>query len=78
MFDECAPPIPVFRLLGRSGFGNAVGSSEAAASNDTQDITFLGGCLMLNNAAICGGRIWLNLFLVSGLTYGNPMRGNPR
>ena len=42
MFDEFAPPIPVARLLGRSGFGNAVGSLEAAASDDIQEITLLG------------------------------------
>ena len=59
VFEECAPPIPVARLLGRSGFGNAVGSAEAAASNDIQEITFMGGCLMWKNAAVCGGRIRL-------------------
>ena len=34
---------------------------------------------MWNNAAVCCGRIWLIFFLlVSGMTYGNPLRGNPR
>ena len=63
MFEECAPPIPVSRLLGRSGFGDAVGSVEAAVSNDIQEIILLGGCLMWDNAAVCCGRIWLKCFV---------------
>ena len=78
VFGECAPPITVTILLGHSGFGDAVGSVEAAASNDIQEITFLGGCLMWNDAAVCCGRIWLNFLLVYRLTYGNAFRSNPR
>ena len=63
MLEECAPAIPVSRLLGWSGFGNAVGSVEASASDDIQEIKFLGSCLMLNNAAVCCGRIWLKCFV---------------
>ena len=63
MFEEFAPPIPVARLLGRSGFGNAVGSVKATASNGIQEIPFLGGCLMWNDAAVCCGRIWLKRFV---------------
>ena len=54
---------PVARLLGRSGFGDAVGSVEAAASNDIQEITFLGSCLMWNNATVCCGKIWSKMFV---------------
>ena len=57
MFEECAPSIPVARLLGCSGFGDSVGSVEAAASDDIQEITFLGDFLMWNNAAVYCGRI---------------------
>ena len=78
MLEECDPSIPVAKMLGRSGFGDAVGIVEAAASKDIQEITFLGSCLMWNNADVCCGRIWLKFLLVSGLTYGNPLRGNPR
>ena len=78
MFEECAPPIPVARLLGCIRFGDAVGSVEAAARNYIQEITFLGGCLMWNDAAVCGGSIWLIFLLVSGLTHGNPMIVNLR
>ena len=78
MFEECAPSIPVARLIGRSGFGDAVGSVKADASDDIQEIPLLGVCLMCNDATVCGGRIWLKFLLVSGLTYGNPVRGNPR
>ena len=46
MSEECVPPISFSRLLGFSGFGNAVGSVKVAASNDIQEIKFLGGCLM--------------------------------
>ena len=63
MFEEFTPPIPVSRLLGRSGFGNAVGCVKAATSDDTEKIKFLDGCLMWNDAAVCGGRIWLNFFV---------------
>ena len=60
MFEEFAPPIPVARLLCHSGFGDSDVSVKAAASNDIQEITFLGGCLMWNDAAVCGGSICLN------------------
>ena len=63
MFEECAPPIPVVRLLGCSGFGNAVGSVKASASNVIQEIMFLGGCLMWNDATVYGGRFWLNIYV---------------
>ena len=59
MFEECAPNILVTILLGRSGFGDSVGCVDAAASDDIQEITFMVGCLMWNNAAVCGGRIRL-------------------
>ena len=65
VFEECAPLIPVARMLDLSGFGDAVGRVEAAASNNTQEIKFLDGCLMWNDAAVCCGRIWLKCF-VSG------------
>ena len=61
--DECAPPFSVARLLGRSGFGDAVGSVEAVAIDDIQEITFLGRCLMCNDAAVCCGKIWLKMFV---------------
>ena len=63
MFEECYPPFPVARLLGRSGYGYAVGSVEAAASDDIQEITFLGSCLMWNNVAVSCGKIWLKMFV---------------
>ena len=63
MLDECSPPFPVDRLLGRSGFGDAVGSVEAAVSDDIQEIKFLGSCLMWNNAAVCCGKMWLKMFV---------------
>ena len=39
---------------------------------------FLGSCLMRNNAAVCCGRICLIFLVVSGLTYGNHLRGSPQ
>ena len=63
MLEECAPPIPVARLLGHSGFGNSVGSVEAASSDDIQEIMFLGGYLMWNYAVVCCGRILLKTFV---------------
>ena len=52
MFEECSPPLPVARLLDCSGFGDAVGSSEAAASDDIQEKMLLDGCLMWHYAAV--------------------------
>ena len=63
MFEECEPPILVSIVIGRSEFGDAVVSIEAATNNYIQEIMFLGGCLTWNNAAVCGGRIWLNFFV---------------
>ena len=63
MFEEYSPPFPVAILIGRSGFGDAVGSVEAAASDDIQEMMFLGSCLMWNNAAVCCGKIWSKIFV---------------
>ena len=63
MLEECLPHFPVSRLIGCSGIGDAVGSVKAVASDDIQEITFMGGYLMWNNSAVCGGRIWLDFFV---------------
>ena len=63
MSEECYIPFPVARLLDRSGFVDAVGSVEAAASYDIQEMIFLGIFLMWNNAAVCCGKIWLKFFV---------------
>ena len=63
MFEECAPPTPVARLIGHSVFGDAVECVHAAAIDYIQEITFMGGCLMWNDAAVCDGRIWLEIFV---------------
>ena len=63
MLEKFAPPILVARLFGRSGFGDAVGSVEAAASDDIQEISFLGSCLIWNDTAVCCGNIWLKFFV---------------
>ena len=62
-FQRNVPHLSQFRLLGYSGFVDAIGSVEAAASDYIQEITFLGSCLMCNDAAVCCGRIWLNFFV---------------
>ena len=61
MLEECSPHFPVARLLGRSGFGDAVESVEAAARDDIQEIAFLGICVMWKNADVCCGKIWLKM-----------------
>ena len=61
MLEECAPPFPVSRLLGHSGFGDAIGSAEDTASDDIQEITFLGSYSMWNNADVYCGKIWLKM-----------------
>ena len=57
MCEKRTPSIPVTRLLGRSGFVGAIGCAEDVASDDTHEITSLGGCLICNYAAVCGGRV---------------------
>ena len=63
MLEEYPSPFAVARLIGCSGFGDSVGSVEAAASNDIQEITFLGSCLMWKNVAVYCGNIWLKFFV---------------
>ena len=53
MFEECAPPIPVSRLFGHIGVGDAVESVKTAASNDVQEKMFLDGCLMWHYDVVC-------------------------
>ena len=52
IIEECAPLIPFYRLIDRSGFGDAFGSVKTTASDDVQEKTFLGGCLMWHYAAV--------------------------
>ena len=52
MFEECAPRIPVSRLLSRSGVGGAVESVKTAASDDIQEKMLLDGCLMWHYSAV--------------------------
>ena len=70
-----SPSVSVTRLLGRSKIGDAVGCVQAAASEDTQEITYLGGCLMWNYSAVCGCRVRLKIFWGSVLVCGNTLRG---
>ena len=60
--EECEPPISVSRLIGHSVFGDNVGRIKSVASNDIQEITFMGGCLVWKYAAVCGGRVRNNFF----------------
>ena len=50
--EECAPYLPVARLIGRSSFGYSLGFVEDAASDNIQEIISLGGSLMWNDAAV--------------------------
>ena len=55
MCKECTPSVPAARLLDRSIFGDSFDSFENAASEKIQEIISLGGGLMWNDAAVCGG-----------------------
>ena len=55
VYEECAPSLQSSRLLGRSSFGNAIGRFEDATSENIQERISLGGSLMWNYAAVCGG-----------------------
>ena len=63
MGEEFSPLLPVVRLLGSSGFGDAVGCVKDAAIDDIQEITSLGSYLMWNDAAVYGGRVRLKYFM---------------
>ena len=52
MFEECAPPIPVARLFGCSGVGDAVESVKTDTSGDIREKMLLNGCLMWHYAAV--------------------------
>ena len=60
--EECAPSLPVIRLLGRSNLGDSFGRDEDTACENILEIIFLGGILTWNYAAVCGGRMELDLF----------------
>ena len=59
MCEDCEQHFPVSRLLGCSSFGYSIGHVKDAASDNTQEIISLGGSLMWNDAAVCGGRMEL-------------------
>ena len=63
MCEECAPSVPVSRLIGCSGFGFSFGRVNNAASNNIQEVISLGRGLMWNDAAVCGARMYLNIFV---------------
>ena len=63
MCEECAPSVPVSRLIGRSSFGDSFGRVNDAASKNIQEVISLRRGLMWNDAAVCGGRMDLNIFV---------------
>ena len=50
-------------MIGCSGFGDSFGRVEDAASDNIQGIIFLGGGLIWNNNAVCGGRMEFKIFV---------------
>ena len=63
MCEECAPSMPVARLLGRSGFGDFFGRFDDTASDNIQEVISLGSSLTWNYSAVCVGRMSLNMFV---------------
>ena len=59
MCEKFTPSFLVSILLGCSGFGDFLGIVEDAASDNIQEIIYLGGTLMWNDSDVCGGRIEL-------------------
>ena len=53
----CTIFFPVSRLLGRSSFGGSFGRVDYDASENIQETMILGGVLIWNVAAVCGGRM---------------------
>ena len=63
MCKECTPYVPVYRLLVHSGFGDYFGNVEYSAIENIQDIISMSSVLMLNDAAVCGGRMGLKILV---------------
>ena len=61
--DECAPYVPVSRMLGRTVFVYPFGIVEDAAGKNIQDIVVLGGGVVWNDAAVFGGRMELKILV---------------
>ena len=57
MCEECAPYVPVVRLVGSSGFRDYFGCVYDTHSDNIQKVISLGSGLMCNAAAVCGGKI---------------------
>ena len=57
--NECEISLPHNRMLGHSEFDDSFGRVDDASSEITQEIIFLGGILMWNDASVCGGRMEL-------------------
>ena len=62
MCEEYAPSLPVSRLLGRISFVDSLGCVKDAASDNIQEIIYLGASLMQNDASVCGGIMELIFF----------------
>ena len=63
MNEECAPYLPISGLLGHSGFDYYLGRVEDEASENIQEIIYLGEILMWNDAAVYGGRMDLKMYV---------------
>ena len=50
-------------MIGIGGVGGSFGCVENASSENTQEILFLGGILMCNDAAVCGGIMELKILV---------------
>ena len=63
MCEECVTYLPVAIQIGCSGFGDSFGRVEDYASNNIQEIIFLGSSLMWKNSDVCGGRMELKILV---------------
>ena len=63
MCEERAPFLPVSRMIGFSSFGYYFGSSVDSASNNIQEVIYMGPGLMCNESTVYGGRMGLKIFV---------------
>ena len=61
MCKECAPYVPYSILLGRNGFEYYFGRVNATASSNIHALIYLVSGLMCNDAAVCNGRMYLEI-----------------
>ena len=63
MYDECAPSLPVSRLIYCSGLGDSFSHVNNAASDNIHEVLSMDSVLICNDTDVYGGGLDLNIFV---------------